>query len=132
MHISSRILKFGLAGIVGFVVDSSLVTGLVWTGLDPVVARCFSIAAAILATWLVNRSLAFADRAPGPPTVAEFLRYAGASFAALLVNFGLFWLLVRWQGIFAQWPVLAVALATGVSMCVNFLSYFKLVFAHRE
>jgi len=132
VHISSRILKFGLAGGVGFLVDSGLVTALVWAGLDPVLARSFSIAAALVTTWLVNRSLAFADRAPGPPNLPEFLRYVGASLVALLINFGIYWLLVRWQGVFAQWPVLAVAFATLVSMCANFLSYFKLVFAHRE
>ena len=132
MHLSSRILKFGLAGGIGFIVDSGLVTALVWAGLDPVLGRCISIAAALVTTWLVNRSLAFADRAPGAPNLPEFLRYASASLLALLVNFGLFWLLVRWQGVFAQWPVLAVALATGVSMSVNFLSYFKVVFAHRQ
>lgn len=132
MHISSRILKFGLAGGIGFVVDSGLVTILVWAGVDPVLGRCFSISIALVTTWLVNRSLAFADRAPGPPNLPEFLRYVSASLVASLVNFGLYWLMVRWQGIFAQWPVLAVAIATGVSMCMNFFSYFKLVFAHRR
>ena len=132
MQLTSRILKFGLAGGIGFAVDAGVLMTLVWTGMDPVPARCLSIGCALVSTWLVNRSLTFADRAPSRPNLPEFLRYASASMLALLVNFAIYWLLLRWQGIFTQWPVLAVALATAVSMCVNFVSYFKVVFARKH
>jgi putative flippase GtrA len=132
VHLSSRILKFGLAGGIGFFVDAGVLMALLWGGLDPVLARCFSIACALVSTWLVNRSLAFADRAPSRPSLPEFLRYVSASLVALLVNFGIYWLLFRWGGIFAQWPVLALVAGTGVSMCVNFISYFKVVFARKH
>ena len=132
MHISSRILKFGLAGAIGFVVDSGVLLALVAAGMGPVVARGFSIGCALVATWLVNRSLAFADRAPSRPNLPEFLRYVSASMVAVLVNFGVYWLLVHSIAVFARWPVAAVAIATGVSMCANFISYFKVVFARKH
>jgi putative flippase GtrA len=131
VRLSSRVLWFAIAGGTGFLVDAGILSVLVWTGLDARPARLVSFAAALTTTWLVNRSMAFGDRA-GPPTVAEFLRYAAASMAAAIVNLGLFMGLVTWGGPFAAWPVLALAIATAISMSLNFLSYLKVVFKPKE
>jgi putative flippase GtrA len=127
----SRIGWFALAGIAGFAVDASVLTLLVHLGTGPYAARLVSFAFALVTTWLLNRSLAFGDRA-SRPSLAEFLQYAGASSFAALVNLGVYTVLVTQGAIFAANPVLAAALATGVSMSVNFLSYLKIVFAGRS
>lgn len=128
MRLGSRIGWFALAGGLGFLVDAGVLKALIWTGLDPRPARLVSFLAALATTWIVNRSAAFRDRA-GPPSLAEFGRYAAASAAAGAVNLGVYFGLVTAVPVFAAWPVAALAVATAASMSLNFWSYFRLVFA---
>lgn len=123
-----RLGCFALAGFVGFAVDAGILTVLVNLGLDARFARLVSFACAMVVTWLINRSLAFGDRV-GSDMVAEFLRYLSASVLAALVNLGVFTALVTFGGLFARWPVLAVAVAIALSMSLNFWSYLRIVFA---
>lgn len=127
MDLSRRLFWFAMAGVAGFVVDAGVLKALIWLGLDARPARLVSFVAALTATWLVNRSRAFGDRT-GPPTFAEFGRYAAASLAAGLINLAVFFGLVTLVPLFARWPVAALAVATLVSMSVNFWSYAKVVF----
>ncbi|MEW9304757.1 GtrA family protein [Labrys neptuniae] len=122
-----RLCCFALAGFVGFAFDAGILTILVNLGLDARLARLASFAGAVVVTWLINRSLAFGDRA-GSDIAAEFLRYLSASALAALINLGTFMALVTLGGPFARWPVLAVAIAVALSMTLNFWSYFKAVF----
>jgi putative flippase GtrA len=128
MHLSARVVRFLIAGAVGFVVDVGILTALVWLGADPRPARLASFLAAMTVTWLINRSTTFGDRA-GAPTLSEFLRYATASAVAAIINLGVYMGLVTWGEPFRSWPVLAVTIATALSMAVNFWSYLKVVFA---
>src|SRR3954453_12927669 len=130
MQLSSRLARFLVAGAVGFVVDVGILTGLVWLGADPRPGRLASFLAAMTVTWLINRSTTFGDRV-GTPTFAEFLRYGAASAVAAIINLGVYMGLVTWGEPFRTWPVLAVTIATALSMAVNFWSYLKLVFAPR-
>jgi putative flippase GtrA len=123
-----RVLWFGMAGGAGFIVDAGLLMLLIAAGAGPRFGRLVSFVAALVTTWLINRSRTFADRA-GPPSLAEFGRYAAASSVAALLNLLVYMALVTWVEDFRQWPVLALAVATALSMSVNFLSYLSLVFA---
>ncbi len=131
MGLRSRILWFGIAGISGFIVDAGILTLLTTLGLDSRPARLASFACALVATWVVNRSTTFGDRT-GPPGPAEFLRYASASLVAASINLAVFMLLVSFGSLFRAWPILALAVATGLSMCVNFWSYLKIVFKKKH
>lgn len=131
MRPAARVMWFAVAGGAGFLIDAGVLSLLGQAGLDPRAARLVSFSAALVTTWLVNRSLAFGDRS-GAPTLAEFLRYAAASAAAAIVNLAVFMGLVTWGGPFATWPVLALAIATALSMALNFTSYLKVVFRPRE
>ncbi|WP_448952005.1 GtrA family protein [Labrys neptuniae] len=125
-----RLCWFALAGFVGFAFDAGVLTILVNLGLDARLGRLASFACAVVVTWLINRAFTFGDRI-GPNIVTEFARYLSASTLAALVNLCAFMGLVTLGGPFAHWPVLAVALATGLSMSLNFWSYLRLVFAPR-
>jgi putative flippase GtrA len=128
MRLSSRIAWFLVAGSTGFCVDAGVLTALIALGAGPRGGRLVSFLVAMVATWLINRSRTFGDRA-GPPSFAEFGRYAVASSLAAAINLALYMGLVTLGGIFEQWPVLSLAAATAVSMCVNFWSYLRVVFA---
>src|ERR1700716_527926 len=51
-------------------------------------ARAVAISLAMVAGWLMPRTFTFA--VPAPPSVAEFLRYAGVAWTAAALNYGLF------------------------------------------
>ncbi|MDQ0392103.1 putative flippase GtrA [Labrys monachus] len=109
-------------------VDAGVLTGLLHLGSDRRLARLASFACALVATWLINRSTTFADRA-GALSLAEFIRYAGASSGAAVVNLGVYLALTSGCDVFRREPVIAIAAATGLSMSLNFWSYLRLVFA---
>jgi putative flippase GtrA len=128
---SSRWLWFVVAGAVGFIVDAGILWLLVISGVDPRPARLASFSAAVVVTWLINRSRTFEDRA-GAPSLREFGRYLTASIAAAAVNLGIYMGLVSFVPAFAALPVLAVAISTLASMSLNFWSYATIVFSGRE
>ena len=130
MRRSSRWLWFVVAGAIGFVVDAGLLWLLVISSVDPRPARLASFSAAVVVTWLINRSRTFEDRA-GPPSLREFGRYLTASIAAAAVNLGIYMGLVSFVPAFAAMPVLAVAISTLASMGLNFWSYATVVFLGR-
>jgi putative flippase GtrA len=130
VRLSSRWLWFLVAGATGFVVDAGLLWLLVISGVDPRPARLASFAAAVLVTWLINRSRTFEDRA-GPPSLREFGRYLTASIAAAALNLGIYMSLVSFVPAFTAMPVLAVAVSTLAGMGLNFWSYATVVFSAR-
>ena len=82
-------LGFLVSGGTAFAVDAlvlELLTALL--GLHPIAARLVAISLAMVAGWLMHRTLTFA--VPTPPSVAEFLRYAGVAWTAAALNYGLF------------------------------------------
>jgi putative flippase GtrA len=128
--LASRLFWFSVAGFSGFLVDAGILSALVDAGLDARMARPASFFCALLVTWQINRSRTFGDR-EAEGALAEFVRYASASSLAALINLGIFTVLVTMSGFLAKWPVLAIAIATAISMSVNFLSYMKFVFNRR-
>lgn len=117
-----RVLRFGLAGAIGFAVDALLLQLLIGPfGLDPYVARVPSFLAAATSTWLINRNWAFADRrAHG--RLHEWLRYLLAMLAGGAVNYGCYALLIATLPLVRSWPVLGVAAGSLAGMAVNYLS----------
>lgn len=116
-------LAFFVSGGVAFSVDA-LVLELLTRGLGvhPILARIGAIALAMVAGWLMHRTFTFAVAAP--PSVAEFLRYAGVAWSASAVNYGVFVLVLL------VWPTLAPLAALVVSSAVAMaFSYLGMRFA---
>lgn len=117
--------RFVVVGGIGFVVDAGLLELLRSFGAPPLLARIPSIGAALVATWLLNRTFSFGVRAR--PHLREFLAYAWVSAAAAAVNYAIFSGLV----LLSLHPLASVAIATGITMLINFTGYRKLVFRRR-
>lgn len=82
-------LGFLVSGGAAFAVDAlvlELLTALL--GIAPIVARLIAISLAMVAGWLMHRTLTFAVQAR--PSVAEFVRYAGVAWSAAALNYGVF------------------------------------------
>lgn len=112
---------FGLAGTFGFLVDALMLYFLIpFFGLF--YARVFSFLTAVLATWVLNRNLAFRTKSSNLSVTREFMSYLGLMLAGGMVNYGIYvWLIVAFHFVFLH-PVLGVALGSLAGMTVNFAS----------
>lgn len=127
-----RFVRFLGVGAVGFVVDSGVFTALVASGLASAYgARPIAFALAATTTWLLNRSLVFADRAGGPAP-AEAARYFGATLLSGAVNLGVYFAVIRLFG--AETPFLQLAFVAGVGagLVTNYTLYSLVVFRRRK
>ncbi len=127
----SRLRHYGgfiLAGSSAFLTDVAVFQGLhALLSLNPLIARLISIAVAMVVSWLINRRLTF--NVPGPPRLAEFLRFAPVVSLSNALNYVIF------SGILIAvpetWPPLAIAVATGIAMVASYLGMRHAVFGKR-
>jgi len=122
-----RLVRFGIGGLIGFLVDSGLLHALMALGPGPYLARVPSFLGAATATWLVNRYWTFADRRSAA-RAGEWTRYVAAMIAGGLLNYGVYALLLAHSASVRAWPVLGVAAGSVAGMGLNFLSSWFLVF----
>lgn len=111
---------FLVAGLAALATDALILVLLTRVGgLNPLIARPFGIAVAMIVSWLINRTVTFQSVAP--PNVAEFTRFAGVSMASQIVNYGIYAALLL--GFPALMPELALLLACFVSMFVSYTGF---------
>lgn len=123
----TRLFRFAVGGVVGFVVDSGLLYALIAHGLNPYAARVPSFLCAATSTWLVNRYWTFADRRSGCRS-AEWTRYLVAMLVGGVVNYTVYVSLLASSDVVRAWPVLGVAAGSVAGMAVNYLSSHYWVF----
>lgn len=121
-----QFLKFGVIGVLGFLVDTATVYGLRgWLGLYGAGLAAYVTAAT--ANWVLNRWWTFRGQGGGP-AVLQWLRFMVANLAGFVLNRGLFVLLVTFVPLCADKPVLAVAAGSLAGMVCNFRLSRTLVF----
>lgn len=123
MSTLQRLMRFGVAGVLGFVVDAGvlylLAPFLGWYG-----ARVLSFWAAATATWLFNRRYTFADGAArgGRALWREYGTYLLAMLGGAAVNYGAYALTLHVLPPAPWVPLLGVAVGSVAGMGVNFVS----------
>lgn len=111
-------LGFLISGGVAFVVDALVLELLtVVAGLHPIAARLVAISLAMVAGWLMHRTLTFAVSTP--VSASEFLRYAGVAWTAAAVNYGLFVLIILARP--ATAPLVALVVSSIAAMTFSYL-----------
>jgi putative flippase GtrA len=109
---------FVLGGAVAFCVDSLVLMLLMrLIGVPVLAARLIGIAVAMIASWLINRTITFP--VAGKPTLSEFARFAAVAWTAAALNYAIFAVLVLMMP--ALHPVIAVAVAALFAMVVSYL-----------
>lgn len=124
----SDIVRFGISGVAGFVVDTGIVV--IFTrelGLGPIVAQVIAFTVAVTVTWLINRHWTFAEHA-SENWLHEWTRYVAANSVGAVVNNGIYAILVLTAVLFSKTPVLAVAAGSMAGMGFNFASSKLMVF----
>ena len=126
-HIS-EIIRFGISGVSGFIVDAGIVA--LFTEvlrLGPIIAQAIAFTIAVTVTWLINRHWTFAEHA-SDRWLREWVRYVAANSVGAAVNNGVYVILVLTATIFSQSPVLAVAAGSLAGMGFNFALSKLIVF----
>lgn len=120
--------RFALAGGVGFAVDAAIFISLFqWLNWGLVPARLISFSAAATATWLVNRNLTFAHR-KSANHLSEWARYIAVNATGAILNLVIFILVMQYLPDSGPYPFLALAMASGIAMVVNFTGSKYLAF----
>lgn len=124
----AKFAGFLVVGGLGFAVDAGLLwLGLNRFGLTALAARCISFAAAVLTTWILNRSFTFAtQRSRGQGS--EMILYALATLFSGGINIGVYLVVVAALGREGFHPFLALAAGVGAGLASNFLLYNFVVF----
>ena len=128
---SGLLLRFLSVGGLGFLLDASLFQALYLGGTGPILARAGSATAAITLTWYLNRHWAFRTgkiNRGGP----EYLRYLGVQTVGLVINFGVYLVLLQNIELFAKVPLLALCGGASSAIAFNFLAARCWVFRSRQ
>ena len=128
------LLLFGVAGVLGLVVDAAVLYALApWLGWYG--ARALSFWAAASATWAFNRRLTFSDAAAPASrggVARQYLHYLAAMLVGGAVNYGVYALALA--RVPMPWfspglkPLVCVALGSLAGMGVNYASSRWLIF----
>ncbi|MEO1264307.1 MAG: GtrA family protein [Pseudomonadota bacterium] len=111
---------FVLGGVAALLVDLAVLELLTrGFSLSPFIARLPAIAVAMVASWLINRTITFAVETP--PTLAEFAKFAAVSWVAQAVNYSAFALILL--AFPSLPPAAAVILGCGPAVAVAYAGF---------
>ena len=116
-----EVLFFAISGILGFVVDTSVLY-LLLGSLGLYAGRGVSFVCAVISTWLFNRNLTFKDRTSSLSRRRELLRYFLLMIGGGIVNLGVYSIVVGHFSIAVEHPVIGVVFGSAAGMVINFLT----------
>jgi putative flippase GtrA len=122
-----QFLRFGIAGIIGFVVDVAVLYLAMAAGANFYLGRGISFLCAVFATWQVNRNFAF-NTAGSLSAWQEWWRYLLAMLGGGIVNYVCSAVAVSLLPPGPLVPMLGVAIGSIAGMSINFVSSKLFVF----
>ena len=125
-----QILRYGVVGGLGFMVDAGVLYALIAWGSNLYSARVVSFAAAVTVTWALNRSWTFEQRGRGGAG-RSYVGYALVQVAGASVNFLIYISVLEFLSPTPDNAILALAFGSAVGLVVNFIGA-RFVFAYRS
>lgn len=123
-----RLVRFGLIGLNGFIVDLSVYAMLFLTlGMPPEVARGAAYWTAATCNWFFNRTFTFSDRRQSAH-LTQWTKYLAMCAVSFIPNFATFWILIHWVPVFAAHTVLALIAGVMAGMIFNFVIASRWIF----
>ena len=125
---SAQFFRFCIVGTVGFVIDAGSLWVLIdFAGLGLLWGRVLSYLIAATVTWILHRHFTF-PQGRNAPHGSQWVRFVAVNGAGAGINYGIYAVLVLNIGLFAHWPVLAVAAGSVAALAFNFLASRRFVF----
>jgi putative flippase GtrA len=128
LRLLGEMLRFGLVGVAGFLVDAGVLTLAILAGAGPWWGRGLSYLAAASATFALNRAFTFRD-APRDRAVRRWALFLAVNLVGFVCNYGTYAALMAGVPVVAQHPVLGVAAGSLAGMVGNFILSRRFVFA---
>lgn len=122
-----QFLRFGATGAIGFSADAAALYSLIMLGVDPYLARVFSFAFAVSITWTINRAWTF-QKQNAKRLKNRLWRYLAVQILAVLFNYSIYASLLTLFGPTPVNAVFALAIASCVSLFINYAGVRALVF----
>lgn len=114
------ILRFLIAGSVGFIVDLSILNLMLKLGSGSVSGRIVSFSIAVLFTFFINKNFTFQNNGN---IIKQFYKYIIGSLFGFSIN----WIFYV-AGLNFLSPQVSLIIASAVAMVVNFILYKFIVF----
>ncbi|MBV8633392.1 MAG: GtrA family protein [Burkholderiaceae bacterium] len=130
MKALAEVFRFGVVGAAGFLIDSAVLY-LLRGALGLYYGRIGSFLAAVLVTWLLNRSWTFRARRSALRRSHEFAIYLLLMMLGGGVNYAVYAWLVSVDSFVAADPILGVAAGSVAGMFVNLVTSRSLLFRFR-
>ena len=115
----AQIMRFGVVGGVGFVVDGGLLWLFISNGLDPYLARAMSFPIAVAVKWALNRNWTFRETRDASRK-GQFRRYFGVQVVGTLSNYCIYSLVISLFGTAGMTVFWAFALGSFIGSFINF------------
>ncbi|KOA72544.1 GtrA family protein [Pantoea sp. CFSAN033090] len=112
---------FVFVGVIGFVVDSSLLY-ILKNEFGLYISRGISFFFAVITTWGLNKLITFKNMHSGLPVWHEFLHYLKLMLIGGCVNYCAYAAAISLSVIIQGYPVIAVALGSLAGLFVNYLT----------
>jgi putative flippase GtrA len=126
-RLAVELLRFGVVGVAGFVVDAGTLTVAIALGLGPWLGRVLSYLAAATTTFALNRAWTFRDAARARP-VQQWALFLAVNLVGFAFNYGTYAALIAWVPLVAANPVLGVAAGSLAGLVGNFVLSRRFVF----
>ena len=121
--------RFLAIGSLGFIIDAATFQILWQLGASIVVARLIAFIAALISTFLLNRSYTFEQG--DLPIATQFIKYFLASSTGGAINLTTFFIIYYWLPIAVSIPLIALVSASIAGLVANFTLYSIYVFRPR-
>ncbi|GAA0579392.1 hypothetical protein GCM10009416_17250 [Craurococcus roseus] len=126
-----EIIRFGVVGAVGFVVDAGVLTLGLLAGAGPWLGRAISYVAAATTTFALNRSWTFRGADRSRPVTRDWGLFLAVNLVGFACNYGTYAALISGVPMMRDLPVLAVAAGSLAGMVGNFVLSRRYVFRSR-
>ena len=122
-----EVARFAFVGIFGLVLETVLISFLLNFLLESAAhARVISLPISILSTWYLNRVFTFQDHSPD--LMHQAARYYFFMGIGVAINYGIYWIALRWLGELRYGYVFAIVCGSLSSMTINFLNMRIFIF----
>src|SRR5580698_1310309 len=113
-----QLLSFAVIGVIGFIVDSSVLYLAIDVGLGLYFGRVLSYLVAVTTTWVLNRHFTFPGARSGN-LPAEWARFALSQLSGAAANLLTYGVLVHLVGVVTRHPIIGVAAGSVSGLLFN-------------